>query len=601
MNTASSSCAQFATAVHLLRSISDRKTMSLGAAILLVVIAGGTLAAFTPLALKQLIDRMDGSHKFEAVAGLSPAPLAALAYLALLMTGRLLADVRPLLSGLTNQRLHSRLSQRFFEHVLHLPMGYLLKRRNGELLHSLELASDGARLIVSQVVGSLLPLLIELVAMIAVLTRLEQPALVAVFVIAAVAYLVIFSLEAQLTARLSSDVAKSSLETHAQLSAGLAHFETLRYFAAEEQASLNFRKASNLLERRWQCLHRANAMIALAATATFSVSTAMCLRICLSAVADGKMTVGGFVLTAVYMLQMVRPLESLGNAARDLSRVLSYMQPLLELLSQPVCSDPASTRANEQVASPAFRRATSVRMENVHFAYDDEHPVIKGVDLEVAAGCTTAIVGRSGCGKSSLARLLMGLYAPQHGRILLNGRAIESIAASELRGSLVGLVPQETALLHETIAANISLGTTAATPEAIHAAACGAQLQGLLNALPAGLETQVGERGMQLSGGERQRVGIARALLRRPGLYILDESTSMLDSKTEQDIQNTLKTVPTYATKIIIAHRLSTIMDADEIVVLDDGRVHERGKHEVLLEKNGLYALMWRQQSTASI
>ncbi len=585
---------------HLLRSVSDCRMLRMGAGIVAIVVASGTLAALTPLTLKALIDAVAALHTSKATLHVSSALAAGFAYLLILVAGRVLADIRPQLSGLINHRLHSRLSQRFFDHVLRLPMGYLLKRKSGELLHSLDLASGGAQLVVTHLVGSLLPVLVELFAMTTVLIHLGQPALVGVFIAASGMYLVIFSFGARLMTGTSRDVATSSLESHGRLNAGLAHVETLRYFDAESQASCRFRTASALLEQCWQRLHRLVTMIALAASATFSISTAICLHIGLGAVADGTMTVGGFVLTTVYMLQMVRPLESLGTAARDLSRALGYLQPFLDLLKQPLAADAMRDSVAAPATAPDDKRAQSVRLENVHFGYDADRPVIKGVDLDVPAGCTTAIVGRSGSGKSSLARLLMGLYVPQQGRIFLGGRSIDSIAAAELRGSLVGLVPQETALLHETIAENIALGVQDATPEAIRVAARGAQLQDLIDALPAGLDTPVGERGLQLSGGERQRVGIARALLRRPGLYILDEPTSMLDSKTELDIQETLRTISADATKIVIAHRLSTVVNADEIVVLDNGRIRERGKHRALLENNDLYALMWRQQMAGS-
>jgi ABC-type multidrug transport system fused ATPase/permease subunit len=296
------------------------------------------------------------------------------------------------------------------------------------------------------------------------------------------------------------------------------------------------------------------------------------------------------------MLQMVRPIETLGMAARDLARALGYLQPLLSLLSEPPSIDPIGALADTPRGGTTHSRAPAVRLENLHFGYDPNRPVIRGLDLEVPAGSTTAIVGRSGSGKSSLARLIMRLYSPQRGRILLDGRTIDSIDAAELRRTLIGLVPQETILLHDTIAENIALGTPTANRDDIRAAARGAQLEELIDALPDGLDTRVGERGSRLSGGERQRVGIARALLRRPGLYLLDEPTSMLDSKTELEIQKALRSLPTDATKIVIAHRLSTIVDADEIVVLDDGQVRERGSHRALLAKNGLYARMWHQQ-----
>jgi len=582
---------------RLLRSIADRPVLRLATATALAVIAVGALAALTPLALKSLVDAVTALPASGSADPGSSVLAAGICYLALLLAGRVLADLRPLLSGTISQRLHSRLSQHFFDHVLRLPMDVLLARKSGELLHSLDLASAGIQLLTTHLVGSLLPVLVELFTMATVLIHFQQTALVATFCGAALAYLAIFSVGARSMTRAAQDVSASSLDAYAHLHEGVAHFETLRYFCAEAQASQRFRQASAVLEQRWRRLHGLNVVISLAASVTFAASTAVCLRVGADAVADGTMTVGGFVLTTVYMLQMVRPLESLGAAARDLSKSLGYVRPLLELLSIPP-SIAASAGLVPPAAAP--RRPPSVRFENLHFGYAPERPVIKGLDLHVPAGSTTAIVGRSGSGKSSLARLLMGLYAPQQGRILLDGQRIDSIAATELRGSLIGLVPQETALLHESIAGNIALGAPTATREEICAAARCAQLQELVDALPGGLDTPVGERGLQLSGGERQRVGIARALLRRPALYVLDEPTSMLDSKTDAEIQKTLRSISSGTTRIVIAHRLSTIVDADEIVVLEDGRIQERGSHHALLAKDGLYARMWRQQTIVS-
>jgi ATP-binding cassette subfamily B protein len=302
------------------------------------------------------------------------------------------------------------------------------------------------------------------------------------------------------------------------------------------------------------------------------------------------------VLTTVYVLQMVRPLESLGSAARDFARAMGYLRPLLDLLSEPLSRGALGIAGDAPVTAPKRTPAPAVRVENLHFAYEPDRPVLKGVDFEVPAGSMTAIVGRSGSGKSSLARLLMRLYEPQRGRILLNDRPIDVIAPGELRRDHVGIVAQETSLLHDTIAGNVALGIQGASREDIHQAAYAAQLKGLLDSLPLGLDTPVGERGMQLSGGERQRVGIARALLRRPGLYILDEPTSMLDTRTEVDILSALRSLSEGATTIVIAHRLSTIVDADEILVLEDGKVGERGTHRSLLARNRLYAEMWRRQ-----
>ena len=591
MSSTASTSAGILPVLRLLRAEADYRIVAIGLGTALAVMASGALAALAPLALKSLVDAVTSSSRGTPGIALTFGT----AYLFLLLAGRVLADIRPLLTGTISQRLHRRLSLRFFDHVLRLPMAYLVRRPGGELLHCRDLAAAGAQLVVAHLASSLLPVLVELFTMTAVLVHLGQPRLVAVFGIASMAYLGIFSVGAHKMKALAHGVSASSLEVHAQLAEGIAHLETLRCCAAEAQAKRRLQHASVVLESRCQGLERVNTAIATAASATFAAAMAACLHIATDAVDAHTMTVGGFVMATVYMLQMTRPLESLGYAARDFSRAVGYLRPLLDVLAETPSEDASACCEPAPFGAP-YRRAPSVRLENLHFGYHPDRPVLRGLDLVVPAGSTTAIVGRSGSGKSSLARLLMRLYVPQQGRILLDGRPIDSIDVGELRRTLVGMVPQETALLHETIAENIALGTPTASLDDIRIAARGAQLEELIDALPDGLGTRVGERGMQLSGGERQRVGIARALLRQPGLYLLDEPTSMLDSRTEREIQDALRALPRDATTIVIAHRLSTIAHADEIVVLDEGRIRERGSHRSLLAMNGLYAQMWRHQ-----
>jgi len=335
--------------------------------------------------------------------------------------------------------------------------------------------------------------------------------------------------------------------------------------------------------------------MAIAATMTFGLALAGCLHFTINAVEQGTMSVGGFVLANVYLLQMVRPLEVLGSASRDLSRALGFMRPLLDILAEPPESA-AGVPQTQEDPDLRWTQAPSIRLENVHFGYDPARPVLHGLSVEFAAGRTTALVSRSGAGKSSIIRLLLRLYAPQEGRILVDGQPIDALAAADLR-SRVGLVMQDCALLHTTAARNIALGLPDATRHDIELAARRAELHAVIESLPSGYDTTLGERGQTLSGGERQRLAIARAVIRRPLIYLLDEPTSMLDSATEAAVMRTLRQVTSGCTTILVAHRLTTVMHADEIVVLEGGRVRERGQHRDLVGKGGLYAQLWHQQT----
>jgi ATP-binding cassette subfamily B protein len=490
---------------------------------------------------------------------------------------------------------------RFFNHVMRLPMGYLVKRRGAELLHSLDLASAGAQIGVLHLITSVVPVLVELGTMTVVIVHLEQPTIVGVFGAAALAYFAIFTAGAGRMMKVAKGVSAASLEAYARLGDSIAHLDTLRYFAAERQAGQQLGAAGAELERRWLRLNGLTGLIAVGASVVFAASMAACLQIAATAVEQHRITIGGFVLTTVYMLQMVQPLESLGSAARDLARAMGYLQPLVDLLAEPLERAPILVPVTVSSDGATPPRPRSVCVDNLHFAYDPDRPVLLGLSFDVPAGSMTAIVGRSGSGKSSLARLLLRLYAPQRGCIRIDGCDIDSIEVGELRTKLVGFVPQETTLLHDTVAVNIALGMPDATRDEILRVARAAQLEDLIEALPHGIDTPVGERGMQLSGGERQRIGIARVLLRRPGLYVLDEPTSMLDSRTEHDILRAFRSQARDATMIVIAHRLSTIVDADQILVLDQGRVCERGNHGALVARGGLYAQMWRQQAAGAI
>lgn len=565
----------------------------MGGALAMVAVSGA-LAALSPLALKQLLDAVASIGQ----GGDSLAHnewLAGALYLGALGLGRLVSDLRPMLVGLVHHRLQTRLSHRFLDHCLQLPMAYLHRRKSGELVHSLDLAVSGAQLLVSHLLNSILPVLIELITMTLILAQLDQALLLAVFCLTALAYLLIFTSAALGSSGPALAVSAASLQVHGHLQDDIGQVETLRCFGAEAQSRQRLQRATAALESSWSQLHRVHGVFAVAATLTFVVGMGASLTLAAEAAARGRLTAGGFVLANLYMLQMVRPLEVLGAAARDLTRALGFLRPLRELLAEPL--DAASRcppyPAPAREAHP--EAAATVVFQGVHFSHEPSRPLLAHLDLVIPAGRTTAIVGRSGSGKSSLVRLLLRLDAPQAGRITLDGRPLEDWPAQQLR-AWIGLVPQDTALMHATIAENIAVGSPDAQRCDIERAAHGAQLDALMASLPQGLDTVVGARGLLLSGGERQRIAIARALLRRPRLFVLDEPTSMLDSKTEAEIHETLRCVTAGCTTLVIAHRLSTIMHADEILVLEGGQVQERGRHAELLAQGGLYADLWRQQ-----
>jgi ATP-binding cassette, subfamily B, heavy metal transporter len=313
---------------------------------------------------------------------------------------------------------------------------------------------------------------------------------------------------------------------------------------------------------------------------------------CAYGVRQGHNTVGDFVMINSMMIQLYQPLNLMGMLYREIKQAIIDIEKMFGVLARPAEIEDAPG------ARPLVVSAGSVRFEDVRFAYEPERPILKGLSFEVPAGKTVAIVGPSGAGKSTISRLLFRLYDVSGGRILIDGQDIRSVTQTSLRAA-IGMVPQDTVLFNDTIRYNIRYGRWDASDGEIEEAARLAQIDTLIRMAPMGYETQVGERGLKLSGGEKQRVAIARTVLKAPPILVLDEATSALDSHTEHEIQGALDRVSRNRTSLVIAHRLSTIVAADEIIVLDQGRIVERGVHGALLAKGGLYASMWNRQREA--
>ena len=369
----------------------------------------------------------------------------------------------------------------------------------------------------------------------------------------------------------------------------LLNFETVKYFGAEQREAARYDKAMARYERMSVRTYVSLAVLNAGQAVIFTLGLIAVLLMCVVEIRDGKKTVGDFVFINLMMLQLYQPLNFMGMVYRDIRQAIVDIEAMFAILDQnPEIEDVPG-------ATPLKVTAGDVRFENVEFAYDAARPILRGVSFEAPPGHTVAIVGSSGAGKSTISRLLFRFYEPTAGRILIDGQDIGAVTQISLRAA-IGMVPQDTVLFNDSIVYNIRYGRDGASQPEVEAAADNAQIDAFIRSLPQGYAAQVGERGLKLSGGEKQRVAIARTMLKAPPILVLDEATSALDSFTEREIQSALERVSRGRTTIVIAHRLSTVVNADEILVLDKGVIAERGTHEALLARGGLYAALWSRQ-----
>lgn len=582
--------------LRLLFADADREIWVRLVAALLVVGLGGLLAALAPLALKALVDTL-ASAQGRAAAIPRDALLFALAYVATLCVGRLLNDIRPLLMGAAEQRLHARLSRRFFAHVLDLPASFHLDRKIGALSHSLAQSSAASQSILANVVQSL-PLLVELGTVIVVLGQLGQPALVLIFVASAAAYAVVFRDGTGRVRCRSKEVSARAIAAHASVADALLNVETIKCFNANDAANRRFTALTAALERSWLGLQQQRLKLGLAASIVFAASFTASFFVAIDAVERGTLSIGGFVLSTLYILQMARPIETLGAAARDIGQAIEFIDPALRILEQPV-ERAARSQLGAAQCHNSDSKPVDIHLCNVHLSYSGGPPVLTRLDLHIPAGQTLAIVGPSGSGKSSVARLLLGLVEPDSGQVLFGLESSDRLDPARTR-AMIGVVSQDVMLFDDTIAMNVAVGRPQAVRAEIEDACRAARVHDFIQSLPAGYDTRVGERGLKLSGGQRQRIGIARAILKQPGIYLFDEATSALDSRTEARIVSDLRRICAGRTTILITHRMTVARHADRIAVLQDGRIRESGTHDELLNRRGAYARMYRLQTRAA-
>lgn len=580
---------------------------------LLLVFGTAALAALGPIALKYAVDGLAsprnaglspgsiaGAHSPETVSAvLTPTALLGL-YIAALWISRSLGEARWLFFGTADQRLHRRLSRRLLAHIIDLPMAFHLDRKTGALNQTLVQGLAGYRILMNHLVFTVLPVLVEVVIVGVVLAALLDPEFLGILCVSVIVYAVVFAVGARSIIGPTREVSASQIEAHATMTDSILNAETVKSFNAEAQIHDRYDGALAESERHWSLFYWRKSGNGLLAALVFALSLGAAMLLGAVRVRQGVLSVGDFVALNAYMLQLVRPLETLGLAFRDIAHGVAFIEKMMALMGREREGGGPPEAHGLTVIEGGARRAHGVagalEVRGLSFSYLPGRPILENINFDIRPGETVAVIGKSGAGKSSLVRLLMRFYDPASGDIVLNGQSIRDLPLEDVRRA-IAIVPQDTVLFNDTIRYNIGFGRRGAGPAEIEHAARFAHIHERIMEMPNGYRTIVGERGLKLSGGERQRVSIARAVLKRPQMFIFDEATSSLDAKTEQSILDNLIEISRDMTTLIISHRLSMVAHANEILVLEAGQIVERGRHDALLEKSGAYAAMWRTQN----
>ncbi|RVG80912.1 ABC transporter ATP-binding protein/permease [Sinorhizobium meliloti] len=504
-----------------------------------------------------------------------------------------LNQLRDALFASVGQHAVRQLAYKTFVHMHQLSLCFHLERRTGGLSRIIERGTKGIETIVRFTILNSVPTLIEF--LLTAVIFWWGYGFTYLLVTAVTVWLYIWFTVRASDWRIAIRRSMNDSDTDANTKAidSLLNFETVKYFGNEEMEAKRFDKSMERYERAatqvWTSLGWLNFGQAL----IFGAGTAVMMTISALAVQRGEQTIGDFVFINAMLIQLAIPLNFIGFVYREIRQGLTDIEHMFDLL------DVRAEVVDRPNAKELKIERGAIAFKNVQFAYDPARPILKGISFEVPAGKTVAVVGPSGAGKSTLSRLLYRFYDVQEGSITIDGQDVRDVTQKSLR-SVIGMVPQDTVLFNDTIAYNIRYGRVTASDAEVEAAAEAAQIADFIRDLPEGFRAMVGERGLKLSGGEKQRVAIARTILKAPPILILDEATSALDTKTEQEIQAALDIVSRNRTTLVIAHRLSTVINADEIIVLKDGVIAERGTHGELIDRGGLYASMWSRQREAT-
>jgi ATP-binding cassette, subfamily B, heavy metal transporter len=553
------------------------------------LVAAKLATVSVPVLLKHIVDAL--SPATQVTAGLLLVPLAlVIGYGLLRLSTSLFNELREFFFVKVTQAATRTLALKTFRHLHSLSLRYHLDRRTGAVTREIDQGIRGISSLISFTLYSILPTLIEISLVVGYLIWNYEIWFAAIVAVSLAIYVVFTVTVTNWRTAVRRRWNELESKAHSRAVDSLLNFETVKYFGNENYEARRYDET--LADSQRTAILSQQSLNALNAGQQVIIAIALTLILWRAAVGvvEGRMTIGDLVLVNAFMIQLYIPMNFLGVIYREIKQSLADMDRMFLLLEQ--------NREIEDApdARPLATEAGEVRFEHVNFSYDRRRQVLQDVSFSIPAGSTTAVVGATGSGKSTLARLLFRFYDVDSGRVLIDDQDVRAVTQQSLRAA-IGIVPQDTVLFNDTIGYNIAYGRPGASHDEIVSAARAAHIHAFVESLPDKYETRVGERGLKLSGGEKQRVAIARTLLKDPAILVFDEATSALDSRTERVIQQELESIARSRTTLIIAHRLSTVVHADQILVLDHGRIVERGTHSELLARRGVYALMWEIQS----